>query len=89
MLPVTTVLLVRYLLLCCDPESRSLDLNPTFQAVPDLDPAPDPNLKPGQINNWQILSVYNGTAARLLKHFFRFPKEIPCTVISQRRIGPF
>jgi hypothetical protein len=33
-------------------------------------------IKPGQLNNWQIVGVHNRTAARLFQAFKRFSKEI-------------
>jgi hypothetical protein len=52
-----------------------------FQVVPN----PDPTVlfKPGQLNNWQILCVDNGTSARLLQHFQDFQMKYVC---SQRAI---
>ncbi len=32
-------------------------------------PDPDPHLKPDQVNNWQIWSVYHGIALRLSMQF--------------------
>jgi hypothetical protein len=41
-----------------------------------INPDSDPTLKPGQLKNWQIVSVYNGNAARLFTAFLRYSKEI-------------
>ncbi len=42
--------------------------------------------KPGQLNNYQIFSVHNGTAARFFFSFYDILGKYICT---QRRIGPF
>ena len=44
----------------------STDPDPTFQVVTDPHTIP---FKRGKLNNWQILSIHNGIAARLLKRF--------------------
>ena len=44
------------------------DPDPAFQVLPDT----DRTLKPEQLNDWLILTVHNGTAAKLLKHFKDF-----------------
>ncbi len=44
------------------------------------------NMTPDQLKNWQILSVHNVTAARLLKHCEDFQRRDVCTVWSQRQI---
>ncbi len=42
---------------------------PTYQIFPDQ----DPTLKPGQQNNWKIVSAHNGTANGLL-NFLKISK---------------
>jgi hypothetical protein len=57
-----------------DPEwfGSDLDPDPTVKIVLD----PDPPFEPGQLNNWQILGFYNGTAARLLNYFKDFYRTL-------------
>jgi len=59
------------------------DLDPTIQVFPD----PDPTLfKPGQLINWQIISVQNGIVARFFTHFKDFVGKCVC---NRRLIKPF
>jgi hypothetical protein len=52
-------------------------------------PDQDPTLKLSQLNSWQILSVHNGTDARLLSILKNFEENVYGMVCNQRRAGPF